>query len=127
MQRKMNNMLLSLKKKQRLPSRIYDTLRCSSGSLPSVYGLPKVHKSNVPLRPIVSFYNSPTYKLSKYLVSLLSPLVGDTPSAVRNSKEFVSFKDNWIVMQHPSQLRFFAIRGLGTDLQMVLGLISDLV
>ena len=39
----------------------------------------------------VSFYTSPTYQLSKHLSHILSPLVGRTRSAVRNSRDFVSF------------------------------------
>ena len=81
----------SLKKDQKLPSRVYNTLRYSSGSIPSVYGLPKVHKPGVPLRPFISFCTSPTYNLSKHLVLLLSPLLGNTSSNVRNSFEFVEF------------------------------------
>ena len=50
----------------------------------------KMHKPDVPLRPIVSFYTSPTFGLSKPLVEILSPLVGKT-SAVRNSSGFVKF------------------------------------
>ena len=34
---------------------------------------------------------SPTYQLSKYLSSILSPLVGKTSSAVKNSKDFADF------------------------------------
>ena len=59
--------------------------------IPHIYGLPKIHKPDTPLRPIVSFYTSPTYGLSKHLVGILSPLVGKTSSAVRNSREFISF------------------------------------
>ena len=60
----------------------------SSGLTPRIYGLPKVYKQDVPLRPIVSFYTSPTYQLSKNLSSLLSPFVGKTLSYVCNSREF---------------------------------------
>ena len=66
----------------------YEKLRCSSGTTPPIYGLPKIHKSGVPLRPIVSFYTSPVYQLSKFLVKLLSPLTGSTESFVCNSKRF---------------------------------------
>ncbi|XP_074641212.1 uncharacterized protein LOC141898959 [Tubulanus polymorphus] len=44
-------------------------------SLPYIYGLPKIHKDNVPLRPIVSNCNSPTYRLSKFLAKQLSPVL----------------------------------------------------
>ena len=29
--------------------------------LPRIYGLPKIHKQNFPLRPVVSLINTPTY------------------------------------------------------------------
>ena len=36
-----------------------------------MYGVPKVHKSGLPMRPIVSTVSSHNYRLSKYLVELL--------------------------------------------------------
>lgn len=57
---------------------------------PKFYGLPKVHKSNYPLRPIVSFINAPTYKTSKFLANCLKFLIADTYN-VKNSYEFVNF------------------------------------
>lgn len=57
--------------------------------LPYFYGLPKIHKEQVPLRPIVSTIGSPTYALAKHLATILSPIVGQTPSHIRNSKHFV--------------------------------------
>ena len=60
------------------------------------YGLPKIHKSNVPLRPITSCINFPTYTLSKHLVTILSPLLNRNYS-VKNSTEFVQhIKDQHI-------------------------------
>ena len=43
------------------------------------------------MRPIVSFVSSPTYQLSKFLTSLLSPIVGLSDHHVRNSQHFVQF------------------------------------
>ncbi|XP_050957575.1 uncharacterized protein LOC127158535, partial [Labeo rohita] len=56
---------------------------------PCLYGLPKVHKDNYPLRPIVSSINSVTYNIAKYLATVLAPLVGNTPHHVNNSMDFV--------------------------------------
>lgn len=53
----------------------YYWLHCSKGVMPRFYGLPKIHKINVPLRPIVSFINSPTYNLSKFLAHIINNLV----------------------------------------------------
>ena len=52
------------------------------GSRPSIlYGSPKVHKpviNNCPkFRPILSTIGTPTYKLAKFLVPILSPLTSN--------------------------------------------------
>ncbi|KAG8240048.1 hypothetical protein J437_LFUL016903 [Ladona fulva] len=57
---------------------------------PRLYGLPKVHKEGIPLRPIVNGINSPTYLLARYLSKLLTPLIGESNRAVKNSAEFVT-------------------------------------
>ena len=45
----------------------------ASGSRPGImYGIPKIHKHNTPLRLILSTVGTCNYRLSKYLVSLLS-------------------------------------------------------
>lgn len=54
-----------------------------------MYGLPKIHKQGVPLRPIVSCIDSPAYKLSKHVSMLISPLAGHNDSFVKNTKHFV--------------------------------------
>ncbi|XP_046400913.1 uncharacterized protein LOC124167151 [Ischnura elegans] len=56
---------------------------------PRFYGLPKVHKNGIPLRPIVSAINAPTYNLARYLSSVLSPIVGHCVHHIKNSAEFV--------------------------------------
>ena len=54
------------------------------------YGLPKIHKPDIPLRPIISNINCITYKLAKWISKILSPLVGNIfPSHVKNSIDFV--------------------------------------
>ena len=66
-------------------------------SIPVIYlvacpcNLPKIHKLGIPLRPIVSFVNSPTYAISGYLARILSPVVGNTDYTVKNSCEFADF------------------------------------
>jgi hypothetical protein len=59
-----NTLLL---KKSTLTEDIYKRLSPSGSRPPRLYGLPKIHKVGVPLRPIVSNIGTPTYQLSKYL------------------------------------------------------------
>lgn len=71
-ERKMNKMLLDLKKLDKFSNNVYYHLRSTDATCARLYELPKVHKPEIPLRPIVSFVNSPTYDLSKFLCNILA-------------------------------------------------------
>ncbi|XP_055527636.1 uncharacterized protein LOC129720213 [Wyeomyia smithii] len=55
---------------------------------PRIYGLPKLHKPDRPLRPVVSTVGSATYRMAQYLAAILGKLVGKTEFHVRNSFDF---------------------------------------
>jgi len=59
--------------------------------------LPKIHKDNTPVRPIVSSTGSKTYKTVKYLAMVLSPLVGRTEHIVKNSTQCIKKIDEFEV------------------------------
>jgi len=65
-------------------------LKISDATTTRLYGIPKSHKENIPLRPRVSFTDSPTDGLAKELSSLLKPLTGKSKHHVRNSSDFAS-------------------------------------
>ena len=90
-QRKLNKMLLDSRKADKISESTYKMLYSSDGLCPRFYGLPKIHKSGIPLRPIVSFVNSPTYAVSSYLAKILSPVVANTDYTVKNSCDFADF------------------------------------
>ena len=48
-----NKYVWNLSKNQKITKAEYHFLHCSKGVIPRFYGLPKVHKVPVPLRPIV--------------------------------------------------------------------------
>ena len=54
-----------------------------------LYGLPKIHKADVPVRHICSAVDSPCHEMAKALVPILQPLVGNTPTFVKNGSHFV--------------------------------------
>jgi hypothetical protein len=62
--------------------------------VPRIYGSLKVHKDNVPLRPIVNTIGSPTYKLEKFLANKLKGMVGHTSSFIRDSTKMVEQMKN---------------------------------
>ena len=57
--------------------------------IPKFYGLPKIHKHNTPLRPIVSSTGSVIYSVAKEIARIIKPLVGSTEHHVNTSKEFI--------------------------------------
>ena len=56
---------------------------------PKYYGLPKVHKPGMPLRPIISSVGSVTHATAKELTRIIKPLVGGSQYHVRNNKDFI--------------------------------------
>ena len=69
---------------------LYKRLYPTGANAPKFYGLPKVHKENIPLRPIVSSVGSVSYETAKELSRILKPLVGKTEHHVKNAKEFIN-------------------------------------
>lgn len=92
---KMKNLLSGMK--ERIPDKTYKHLCTTDGTTPRLYGVPKIHKDGIPLRPIISYIGSPTYQLSKHLVTILSPLVGNTTQHLRNSKEWVDIAQQLMI------------------------------
>ena len=71
---KINRLLTKLKSLGMISGELYKQLFVS-GSTPGIlYGLPKIHKALVPLRPICSACGTPSYNLANFLVPVLSPL-----------------------------------------------------
>ncbi len=86
---KMNALLLRIKREGQLGEALYFRLRSTDALCPRLYGLVKIHKEGLPVRPIVSFTGTSTHALSRHLSEILSPLLGQTQYTVRNSTEFV--------------------------------------
>ncbi|XP_069970242.1 uncharacterized protein [Penaeus vannamei] len=62
----------------------------ASGSRPGfMYGLPKVHKPGIPLRPIISSIGTLSYDLVKFFVQIIQPLTFNEYT-VSNSSDFVN-------------------------------------
>jgi hypothetical protein len=73
---------------------------------PTVYGLPKIHKQNIPLRPIVDFWFSPTYRLASFLVPVLKTLTENHPYAVQNGFQFVDLIKTKLIRRTEQMVSF---------------------
>ena len=88
------------------------------GSRPGIlYGLPKVHKPNFPLRPIISSIGTHCYKVAKFFVPLLRPF-STNPLTITDTFSFVQellnlpFNTNNVVMAS------FDIKSLFTNIPL---------
>ena len=72
LQRKLNSKMFSMTKANMINLQTYYRLRSSVARSSKFYELPKLHKPQIPMRPIVCFYGSPIYKLSKHLTTILT-------------------------------------------------------
>lgn len=79
----------------------YKFLRGSNGHFARFYGLPKIHKSGSHLRPIVSFVNSPSGNVSRYLARILSRIIGNTAITVKSWVSLCWICKWWISWRRP--------------------------
>lgn len=78
----------------------YKNLNCTVGIIPRAYGLPKIHKNDVPLRIIVSSLDSPLYNLSSFLHSILKESIPLASSFIKNSYDLVDKLFNIQIDEH---------------------------
>ena len=88
-----NNKLISLLKSINaeggMDDNTYRRLYPTGAGPPKYYGLPKVHKPGMPLRPIISSIGSVTHATAKELSKILKLLVGKSSNHVKNNMDFL--------------------------------------
>ena len=121
LQRKLNSKLLDLKKTNVLDIQRYNRLRCRVPQPPKLYGLPKLHKPNIPMRPIVSFCGSPTSELSRYLTTIPKPLTNESRHKLQSTETFI---DAIKTVQIPDDCKLvsFDVKSLFTSIPLQLAL-----
>ena len=72
---KVNELVCGFAKKNEIRTPVYHQLKSDKVVVPKFCSLPKIHKSDVSLRPIVSFSGALTYCLAKLFVGILSVLL----------------------------------------------------
>ncbi|XP_044766578.1 uncharacterized protein LOC123322665 [Coccinella septempunctata] len=103
-QNKLNKLVALLHKRGHIDDATLKFLKCNNGTCPKLYFLPKVHKTDCPLRPIVSYVGSPLYNLSKFLAELLINVFEKDEKYVKDSFQFVedlanvSIPENFILV-----------------------------
>ena len=86
---KLITLLKDIKQTGGLSTQKYKQLYPTSAVPPKFYGLPKIHKTGTPLRPIVSSMGSITYGVAKELSHIIKPLVDQSPHHLKNTQHFI--------------------------------------
>ena len=85
---KIIQILKKIKEEGGMSEATYKKVYPTGAGIPKFYGLPKIHKAGVPLRPIVSSRGSVSYNIAKELAKILKPLAGNTIYSVHNTQDF---------------------------------------
>jgi len=93
---------------------LYRKIYPTTETPPKFYGLPKIHKDSIPLRPIVSSIDSITYNCAKHLEKLISPVIDNTISYVKNSRRFTELLQGQHI-EESEELRSFDVKSLLTS------------
>ena len=87
---KLIQILKDWRREGRIPDSLYNQLYPTAENIPKFYGLPKIHKKDAPLRPIVSSIGSVMYNTAKFLAKILRPLLGLYDHHIINSEDFIN-------------------------------------
>ena len=68
------SLLKKLKAADSINQETYNELYPTGSHIGILYGLPKIHKSTIPLRPILSSVNHYSYKIARFFIPLLNPI-----------------------------------------------------
>ena len=82
------SILKTIKSEGGIDNITYKRLQATGAGSPKYYGLPKIHKQGVLLRPIISSRGSTTYESAKGLAKILKPLVGKSPPSCPKQQRF---------------------------------------
>ena len=81
-------MLRRIKADTGMQESTYRKMYPTGASVPKFYGLPKINRMNIPLKPIVSSIGSVTCGVGKELARIIKPLMGNSEHHVNNTKQF---------------------------------------
>ena len=92
---KSNDLLKQIHEKGYLDDKQLRHLSTYKAQLPIFYGLPKIHKPNAPLRPIVSQIHGPTHGINIYIHHLLETAEIEIPNLFKDTTAFLNYVENY--------------------------------
>ena len=119
-------LLKNIKAEGGINEETYKRMYPTGAGSPKFYGLPKIHKLDTPLRPIVSSTGTVSYNTAKELAKILKPLVGMSTHHLQNTKDFIQ-QLNDVRLQQDESIILYDAKALFTSvpIQPVLNIIKN--
>ncbi|MGL4482280.1 MAG: hypothetical protein ACRCTW_07105, partial [Lactococcus garvieae] len=92
--------------KEKLGQSVWFHLHPKSNRPARFYGLPKIHKDGIPLRPIIDFTTNPAYRLAKFLNPIIKPLQNNMVSNIKDSFDFVTKLNHFMLADYETFVSF---------------------
>jgi hypothetical protein len=102
-------LLKSLSSQNILEDSVCRSLKPKGTHCARLYGLPKLHKPGIPLRPILSMVNTPQHKLAKWLVDKIEP--------IRQHLSIFTLKDSFQLIQEIKDMNIAGKHLVSFDVQ----------
>ena len=100
------NELKQLKQNGKITPQLYNKFFPRGSFCPKLYGLPKIHKQGIPLRPIVACTKAPAANIGKWLCTAFKPLLYSQNSYIRNSADLVKKLSNTSISENTTVSSF---------------------
>ena len=86
------------------------------------YGLPKIHKNNMPIHPIVSGCGTATYNTAKFITKIIQNYCGKTSSYIKDSTDFIKKIKHLSINPEEETLVSFDVSALFTSIPVPVAL-----
>ncbi|XP_065583868.1 uncharacterized protein LOC136042864 [Artemia franciscana] len=94
------NELKQLKQNGKITPQLYNKFFPRGSFCPKLYGLPKIHKQGIPLRPIVACTKAPAANIGKWLCAAFKPLLYSQNSYIHNSADLIKKLSNTSISEN---------------------------
>ena len=101
-----------------------DILKPNSVKPARFYLLPKIHKKNIPGRPVISSINCHTTNLSRYVDYYIQPLATKVKSYIRDTTDFINKLQNIAYVPHNALLATLDVKSLYSNINHNEGLLA---
>ena len=115
-QERVQHILKQMKHDGRISESLYEKLKPTGSQPPRIYGLAKIHKNNIPVRPVLAMPGTAYYKIGKEVAEWLSAV---PECKINSSTKTVSDKLKEIHLEEDEELISFDVVSLYTNVPVL--------